>query len=309
MLVGPGDDVRAAVDRRAVREAKDRELLLTAQLFEFWPASGGEQAEKNTSSGDELVELRDGSLRRNPVVGQGRVTSRIVIARMTAQGGGKSSIAAFRANSQDLTRRLRATIGRRRRDLQLLWGLRGVRPRVLWFQWRARQFAWRNGDLFSIYSVTRPGDMRVLLELAAGSSRIVELGTGTAWTAITLALDDPNRRVVTYDIPDLSRGIGPQHYLQLVDSDVRDRIELIVAPGSTGPRDAKPVDLLYIDSSHEREQTIEEVQVWRPHLRPGAPVIFDDYTNPGFPGVREATEQLGLRGEQRGELFVHRHPG
>ena len=120
------------------------------------------------------------------------MTSRIVIARMTAQGGGKSSIAAFRANSQDLTRRLRATIGRRRRDLQLLWGLRGVRPRVLWFQWRARQFAWRNGDLFSIYSVTRPGDMRVLLELAAGSSRVVELGTGTAWTAITLALDDPN---------------------------------------------------------------------------------------------------------------------
>ncbi len=200
-------------------------------------------------------------------------------------------------------------LGRRRRDLEWMWGLRGVSPRVLWFQWRARQFAWRNGDLFSIHSVTRPGDMRALLELATGSRRVVELGTGTAWTAITLALDDPNRRVVTYDIPDLSRDVGPRHYLQLVGSDVRDRIELIVAPGSTGPRDEEPVDFLYIDSSHEREQTIEEVLVWRAQLRPGALVIFDDYTNPAFPGVREATEQLGLGGEQRGELFIHRHPG
>src|SRR5947209_17357603 len=153
---------------------------------------------------------------------------------MTIQGGGNNSVTAFRANSRDLARRLRAMLGRRRRDLEWMWGLRGVRPRVLWFQWRARQFAWRNDDLFSIHSVTRPRDTRVLLELAAGSRRVVELGTGTAWTAITLALDDPNRRVVTYDIPDLSRGIGPQHYLQLVDSDARDRIELIVAPGSTG---------------------------------------------------------------------------
>jgi predicted O-methyltransferase YrrM len=180
---------------------------------------------------------------------------------------------------------------------------------VLWFQWRARQFAWRNDDLFSIHSVTRPSDTRVLLELAAGSRRVVELGTGTAWTAITLALDDPNRRVVTYDIPDLSRHIKPRHYLQLVGSDVRDRIELIVKPGSTGPRDAEPVDLLYIDSSHERKQTIEEVRVWRPHVRPGAVVIFDDYANPAFPGVREATEQLGLKGQQHGEFFIHRHAG
>ena len=32
-------------------------LLLIAQQFEFWLASRGDQAEKNTSSGDELVEI------------------------------------------------------------------------------------------------------------------------------------------------------------------------------------------------------------------------------------------------------------
>jgi cephalosporin hydroxylase len=64
---------------------------------------------------------------------------------------------------------------------------------------------------------------------------------------------------------------------------------------------------LYIDSSHEREQTIAEVRAWQPHLRLGALVLFDDYTHPDYPGVSEAVEELGLEGERRGTLFVHRH--
>lgn len=185
-----------------------------------------------------------------------------------------------------------------------MWGLRGLRPRVLWFHWRARRLAWRTNDLFSVTSVTRPADMRVLLELTRGCSRVVELGTATAWTAITLALDDRRRRVATYEVLEREEA---KRYLELVGPDVKERIELVIAPGSTGPRAQQPVDLLYIDSSHMREQTIAEVQAWRPHLRPGAPVIFDDYAHPDYPEVREAIEELGLEGEQRGELFFHRH--
>lgn len=176
-------------------------------------------------------------------------------------------------------------------------------PRVLWFHLRALRVARRTGDLFSLMSVTRTTDLRVLLELAKGCSRIVELGTATGWTAITLALDDPGRSVVSYDVV----GRGPERYMELVRPDVRERIELVLAPGSTGPRDTRPVDLLYVDSSHEREQTIAEVRAWQPHLRSGALVLFDDYTNPEYPGVREAVEELELEGERRGGLFVHRH--
>jgi hypothetical protein len=57
VLVGPRNDVRAAVDGRSVRQAKDWELLLPAELSEFWPTAGGEQSEQNTSSGDDLVEI------------------------------------------------------------------------------------------------------------------------------------------------------------------------------------------------------------------------------------------------------------
>ncbi len=198
----------------------------------------------------------------------------------------------------------RAWLGRLRRDLDWMWGLRGLRPRVLWFHWRARRLAWRTNDLFSLTSVTRPADIRVLLDLTRGCSRVVELGTATAWTAITLALDDRRRRVVTYDVLEREEA---KRYLELVGPDVKEQIELVVAPGSTGPRDQQPVDLLYIDSSHMREQTIAEVRAWQPHLRLRAPVLFDDYAHPDYPGVREAIEELRLEGEQRGEFFIHRH--
>lgn len=182
--------------------------------------------------------------------------------------------------------------------------LRGCRPRVLWFQWRAMRVARRTNDLFSIVSVTRPGDTRVLLELAEGRRRIVELGTATAWTAITLALDDPERHVVTYDP---IRRPEAEAYLALVGRDIRRRIDFVVASGSIGPRDGRPVELLYIDSTHGREATIQEMSVWRPHLSDGALVLFDDYTNPDFPGVREAVQQLGLEGVRRGKLFIYEH--
>lgn len=200
--------------------------------------------------------------------------------------------------------RARAWLGRLRQDLGWMWGLRWHQPRLLWFHWRARRQAWRTNDLFSLRSVTQPADIRVLLNLTRGRSRVVELGTATAWTAITLALDDRRRRVVTYDVIEREEA---KRYLDLVGLDVRERIELVVAPGCTGPRDQQPVDLLYIDSSHTREQTIAEMQAWQPYLRPGAPVLFDDYTHPDYPGVREAVEELGLKGELHGTLFVHRH--
>jgi predicted O-methyltransferase YrrM len=179
-------------------------------------------------------------------------------------------------------------------------------PRVAWFQVRARRLARHSGDAFSLTSVTRPRDLRTLLRVARGRRRVVELGTATGWTAISLALADPRCTVLTCDVAEREE---PQRYLGLIGADVRARIELAVRSGSDGPADESPVDLLYIDSSHERAETIAEVLAWRPALRPGAVIVLDDYTHPDFPGVREAVAQLGLAGEQRGTLFVHHIAG
>ncbi len=64
------------------------------------------------------------------------------------------------------------------------------------------------------------------------------------------------------------------------------------------------IELLYIDSSHDRDETITEVQAWKGALAPGALIVFDDYTHPDYPGVREAIVELGLCGVSTGTLYV-----
>jgi predicted O-methyltransferase YrrM len=180
--------------------------------------------------------------------------------------------------------------------------LRALPPRVARFHFRARRAAARAGDEFSLVSATRPTDLAVLLALARGRRRVVELGTATAWTAISFAIADPGREVTSFDPVDRPER---ERYLSLAGARVRQRVELVTAPGVSGPRDSRAVDLLYVDSSHARQETIDELHAWRPVLAPGALVVLDDYVNADFPGVREAVLELGLSGEQRGMLFVH----
>jgi predicted O-methyltransferase YrrM len=190
-------------------------------------------------------------------------------------------------------------------ELRYVAQLRVLPLRVARFQWRARQTAKRTGDRFSLQSVTRPANLAFLLHLAEGRRHVVELGTATAWTSVSLALADPLRDVVTYDPIDRPER---ERYLALIDAATRERVRLVTAPGSAGPVRDDPVDLLYVDSSHARDGTIEEMVAWRSALRPGARVVFDDYDHPDYPGVREAIEALGLTGHARGTVFVHEIP-
>jgi predicted O-methyltransferase YrrM len=189
-----------------------------------------------------------------------------------------------------------------RAQARYLLSLRRLPLRVAWFQWRARRLASRLGDRFSLTSSTRAADLAVLLKVARNRCRVVELGTGTGWTALALALADPRRHVVTYDPVDRPERRG---YVELVASQVSDRVSFVCASGASGPADELAVDLLYIDSSHGREETIEEFRAWEPALALGALVIFDDFPHPDFPGVQQAVRELGLAGEQHGTLFVH----
>src|SRR5207248_3025701 len=129
--------------------------------------------------------------------------------------------------------------------------VRALPPRVALFLLRAHRLARRSGDRFSLASAARPAELAELLNLARERRTVVELGTGTAWSAIALALDDRLRRVVSYD-----PCVRPQRgaYLGLVGLETRERIELRGEPDSSGPRPGDPpVQLLFIDSSHDRE--------------------------------------------------------
>jgi predicted O-methyltransferase YrrM len=190
-----------------------------------------------------------------------------------------------------------------RRELAFLVALRVLPPRIAFFQARARLLAARRRDEFGPVAATRPPKLATLLRLAQGRSRVVELGTAAGWTSISLLLADSGRTLLSYDIirrPQLDL------YLALAPPDVRRRLELVCAPGEQGPRSREAVDLLYVDSSHECAATIREWHAWQSVLAPGAVVVFDDYTHPQYPGVREAIEQLALTGEVCEGFFVHR---
>lgn len=134
---------------------------------------------------------------------------------------------------------------------------------------------------------------------------MAELGTGTAWTTVALALAEPRRTVLSFDpIARPEREL----YMGLAAPDVLWRIRLEKAEGAVGAGRSGPVDLLFVDSSHEREPTLAEFAAWRPKLAPGAVVAFHDWRHPDYPGVTEAIEELGLEGEEVGGLFVWRAP-
>jgi predicted O-methyltransferase YrrM len=99
-----------------------------------------------------------------------------------------------------------------------------------------------------------------------------------------------------------------ERYLALLEESERARIELFAQAGGDGASRAEGVELLFIDSSHERLATVAEFEAWRSRLAPGAVVVFDDYAHPDWPGVAEAVADLGIEGVVRGGLFAWRAP-
>jgi len=184
--------------------------------------------------------------------------------------------------------------------------LRVLPPTVAVFFLRAWGCACRHRDEFSLASSIRPRELAALLRVSHGRQSVVELGTGTGWSAIALALNNRTRRVISYD-----PCTRPEReaYLSRAWPPVRERIELRAEPDSRGPRDGEEVELLFIDSSHDRDSVMTAFRAWRDALVPGAVVAFHDYDHPDYPGVREAIADLGLDGQQQDGLYVWRSPG
>lgn len=186
---------------------------------------------------------------------------------------------------------------------RLLASTRALPPRAALFQARAMLRAARLRDDWALQSSTRPADVGELIRLARGRRNAVELGTATGWTAGALLLAEPGRRLASYD------PVAREHrdaYLALLSRAARERLTLIQAPGHEARGDR--VELLFVDSSHDRDATVTEVRAWKPRLAPGALVVLHDYGNPAYPGVAEAVAKLGLDGRPRAGMYVWQNP-
>jgi predicted O-methyltransferase YrrM len=172
------------------------------------------------------------------------------------------------------------------------------------FYLRALGRALRTRDRSSLCGVTRPRELVPLLRIARRSSRIVEVGTGTAWTSICLALSNPRARVASYDIEPIPYR---EPYIGMLDEQTRERIDWLTRDGSD-PVDEGPVDLVYIDASHERSDTLRTFLAWQDRVARGGGVAFHDYADSAWPGVTQAVRELGLDGEVHGHLFIWTKP-
>lgn len=175
---------------------------------------------------------------------------------------------------------------------------------MAFFYLRALLAALRGRDQWTLYTGTRPRELARLIALAAGKERVAEVGTGTGCTAIALALADRRRRVLTLDAelrPERER------YLRLVGQGTRERIDFLERHGQDGPPPGSgPFGLVFVDSSHELEETTATFAAWEPAVAAGGAVAFHDYGDPLYPGVEGAIRRLGLRGAQEGSLYVWR---
>jgi predicted O-methyltransferase YrrM len=177
-------------------------------------------------------------------------------------------------------------------------------PRVARFYARAWLKAIRTRDAYTLAIATRPSDVVTLLRLAHGHTQAVELGTGTAWTTIALALAEPARTVDSYD-PETRP--ERERYLALVDREARARLRFHAEPAQYA-QPAHGVGFLFIDCEHDRGTTADAFRRWEPAVARGGTVGFHDYDHPLFPGVREAVEELHLAGEATGGVFVWHKP-
>lgn len=136
-------------------------------------------------------------------------------------------------------------------------------------------------------------DVDLIRQLAATldpEPMVVDLGAGSGTTAAAVFAERPAAFVTTFDInadnvnwarqfietshPEATMWIG-----QVMDSAAAARI---FADAS--------VDLLLVDSSHEYDHTVAEIDAWLPKLGPGALVWFHDYAGM-YPGVTRAVDE------------------
>lgn len=198
----------------------------------------------------------------------------------------------------------------KRRPAERVWALvvqagslARLPPRVTWFYLRALRTAYRTGDRWSLDVVTRPRELAAILAVAGGRRTAVEIGTGTAWTTIALALADPGRTVLSLD-PVVRE--EREHYLGLVAPGVRERLEFLKRPGDEPVPGATDIDFLFIDGAHDEASTAQAFEAWEERLGPGACVAFHDYGDPAYPGVAAAVARLRLSGTVHHRIFAHR---
>lgn len=117
--------------------------------------------------------------------------------------------------------------------------------------------------MISMYNVARKIDNVVILELGTAK--------GGSATVFLQACEDAGGRLVSVDVKDCS-DISDSERWSFVRSDSA-AVDKVIA---SAPHLADGIDVLYVDSLHEKTHVEKELLGWYPYLNAGAHIFFDD---------------------------------
>jgi predicted O-methyltransferase YrrM len=109
----------------------------------------------------------------------------------------------------------------------------------------------------------------------------IELGTCGGGASLTMAVMNPDAIIISIDIEKLPQVSPIEELCKNFKYVEGDSIQLAKV---LGPKFA-PIDLLFLDTTHEYEQTKGEFEAWLPYMKSGGVICFDDL-------LREGTEQF-----------------
>lgn len=158
-------------------------------------------------------------------------------------------------------------------------------------------------------------EMRTFLAMVLDElkpERTVELGTYKGFTGALLSLVT-SKQTVSLDIENhgVTEARHYGHHVAFIDHDATK--ETCVA--STMVILGGPIDLLFIDDGHYYETICKEMELWRPHVRPGGWIVFHDINplaNIGPHGVQPDCIQVPrfwqeLKGDKREIIATEEH--
>lgn len=132
--------------------------------------------------------------------------------------------------------------------------------------------------------------LKHLAERLPPSPVIVNIGACFGTSAMAFIEARPDCFVFSIDIRPSPKEV---EHLQLASLYQQGRvIRLLGRSQDAGKHWPGIVDLVYVDGSHARDDVIEDIQTWLPHIRPGGIMVCHDYDKPICPGVKPVVDEL-----------------
>lgn len=168
-------------------------------------------------------------------------------------------------------------------------------------------------QLDSITGFLLPNEAALLYQLAADVPKcgtIVEVGSYQGKSTVALALGvktkhyfdaallyaiDP-RHTTKDTMTDFSMTNQSAFFKNLLAFDVSDTVRVINLSSweahLTWSETRNSIDLVWIDGNHNYQYVSEDAYMWSQQITPDGKIIFHDYNNPDFPGVRQAVNEF-----------------